>query len=218
MIGTSTPPCQDLAENVDKLAHGRAPAPDQATGEAVTALLDQWAAGDPQAFDALVPLVYRPLRELAAHYLRFERGNHTLQPTALVHEAYLRLTGVRHIPFRNRAHFYGAAARVMRRILVDYARERRALKRGGPEPDRVPLHDALGVAVDARFDLVELDEALSALERIAPDRARVVELRYFAGLSIEETARCLDVSPATVKRSWEFSRAWLYRRLEGADQ
>jgi RNA polymerase sigma-70 factor, ECF subfamily len=216
MMGTSTR--QDLAENEDELAHGPAPAPVPAAGEEVTALLDQWAAGDAQAFDALVPLVYRQLRELAAHYLRLERGNHTLQPTALVHEAYLRLTGVRHIPFRNRAHFYGAAAQVMRRILVDYARERRALKRGGPEPNRVPLDEALAIAVEDRFDLVELDEALSALERVAPDRARVVELRYFAGLSIEETAHCLDVSPATVKRSWEFSRAWLYRRLEGGDQ
>jgi RNA polymerase sigma-70 factor, ECF subfamily len=165
-----------------------------------------------------MPLVYRQLRELAAHYLRHERGNHTLQPTALVHEAYLRLAGTRRMPFRNRTHFYGAAARVMRRILVDHARERRALKRGGPEPDRVPFDDALAVAADERFDLIALDEALSALERIAPDRARVVELRYFGGLSIDETAQFLDVSPATVKRFWEFARAWLYQRLEGVER
>jgi RNA polymerase sigma factor (TIGR02999 family) len=165
-----------------------------------------------------MPVVYRQLRELAAHYLRQERGDHTLQPTALVHEAYLRLAGVRRMAFRSRAHFYGAAAQAMRRILVDHARERRALKRGGPEPNRVPFEEALAVTAEDRFDLVALDEALSALERLAPDRARVVELRYFAGLSIEETADCLGVSPATVKRYWEFARAWLYRRLEGGSE
>jgi RNA polymerase sigma factor (TIGR02999 family) len=216
MIDTSSAVSHYLAEKGDELAQGAEWAPGPAAGEAVTALLDQWADGDPRAFDALIPLVYRQLRDLAAHYLRQERGNHTLQPTALVHEAYLRLAGIRRLPFRNRSHFYGAAAQVMRRILVDYARERRALKRGGPEPDRVPLDVALDVAADDRFDHVALDEALSALERIAPDRARVVELRYFGGLSIAETAHCLDVSPATVKRYWEFSRAWLFRRLESA--
>jgi RNA polymerase sigma factor (TIGR02999 family) len=218
MITTSNDRSHHLAEKEDELAHRPVSVGNPSVAEAVTALLGQWGAGDAEAFDALMPLVYRQLRDLAAHYLRQERGNHTLQPTALVHEAYLRLAGIRRMPFRNRAHFYGAAAQVMRRILVDYARERRALKRGGPEPNRVPFDEALGVAADERFDLIALDDALSALERIAPDRARVVELRYFAGLSIQETASCLDVSPATVKRFWEFSRAWLYRRLEGTGQ
>jgi RNA polymerase sigma-70 factor (ECF subfamily) len=179
----------------------------------ITVLLQQWAEGDQAAFEALVPEVYAELRRLAEHYLRLERPDHTLQPTALVHEAYLRLAGLSEMRLHNRAHFYGAAANVMRRVLVDYARHRKAIKRGGADCERVPLEAALDVAVDARVDLLALDAALSALERIAPEPARVVELRYFGGLSVEETAAFLGVSPATIKRHWAFARAWLCRQL-----
>jgi RNA polymerase sigma factor (TIGR02999 family) len=179
----------------------------------ITALLARWAGGDEDAFQSLVPVVYQQLRRLAEHYLRQEAPDHTLQPTALVHEAYLRLAGIRDMELKNRSHFYGAAAQVMRRVLVDYARQRRALKRGGPALQRVPFDDAINTPIGGGVDLVALDEALSALDAIAPLRARVVELRYFGGLSVEETAEYLGISPATVKRHWAFARAWLFNRL-----
>jgi len=179
----------------------------------ITGLLSRWAEGDAEAFGALMPVVYDELRQLAAYYLSKERSDHTLQPTALVHEAYLRLAGIRDMELRNRAHFYGAAAQVMRRVLVDHARQRRALKRGGPSCPVVPFDEAIDTPIEAGVDFLALDEALAALEQIAPDRARVVELRYFGGLSVEETAEYLDVAPATVKRHWAFARAWLFRRL-----
>jgi len=179
----------------------------------ITRLLARWAEGDAQAFEALMPVVYEELRKLADHYLRHERPDHTLQPTALLHEAYLRLSGVRDMELHNRAHFYGAAAQVMRRVLVDYSRQRRALKRGGPAVAMVPLEEALDTPIDGTVDHVALDEALDALELFAPGRARVVELRYFGGLSVEETADYLGVAPATVKRHWAFARAWLFKRL-----
>jgi RNA polymerase sigma factor (TIGR02999 family) len=181
----------------------------------ITRLLARWADGDGKAFEALMPVVYAELRRLAHHYLRQERPGHTLQPTALVHEAYLRLAGVRDLRFRSRAHFYGAAAQAMRRVLVDYARQRRRIKRGGPALEIVGLDEALDTPIGAQVDFVALDEALVALERIAPVRARVVELRYFGGLSVEDTAEYLGVAPATVKRHWAFARAWLFRRLSG---
>jgi RNA polymerase sigma factor (TIGR02999 family) len=179
----------------------------------ITMLLDRWAHGDQSAFAALMPIVYQELHDLARHYLGQERGDHTLQPTALVHEAYLRLHGVREMQLRSRAHFYGAAATVMRRVLVDHARQRRAIKRGGPAHAVVPFDEALDGTVDLRLDLVALDQALDALERAAPDKARVVELRYFGGLSVDETAECMAVSPATIHRHWAYARAWLYRWL-----
>ena len=179
----------------------------------ITRLLSRWADGDAKAFEALMPIVYQELRQLAGHYLRQERPDHTLQPTALVHEAYLRLSGIREMKLHSRAHFFGAAAQVMRRVLVDYARERRALKRGGPSPQMVSLDEAMDSPIDGGVDIVSLDEALDALQEIAPQRARVVELRYFGGLSIDETADYLGVAPATVKRDWAFARAWLFRRL-----
>jgi RNA polymerase sigma factor (TIGR02999 family) len=182
-------------------------------GSDITHLLDRWASGDPNAFKALIPIVYDELRRLAEHYLRQERHNHTLQPTALVHEAYLRLAGIRDLQLNSRAHFYGAAAQIMRRVLVDHARQRQALKRGGPTPDVVPFDDALDAPVDVHLDLIALDEALQALERRAPEKARVVELRYFGGLSVDETAEYLNVAPATVHRRWAYAKAWLYRRL-----
>jgi RNA polymerase sigma factor (TIGR02999 family) len=179
----------------------------------VTLLLERWARGDSEAFRALMPLVYEELRRLAGAYLSDERPSHTLQPTALVHEAYLRLSGIRELRLNNRSHFYGAAAQVMRRVLVDHARQRQALKRGGPTAPLVPLDEAIDSPIDMEIDFVDLDKALEALERIAPDKARVVELRFFGGLSVEETAEYLSIAPATVKRHWAFARAWLFQRL-----
>ena len=181
----------------------------------VTRLLDQWNAGDAEALKALVVEVYAELRRIAGGLLRDERVGHTLQPTALVHEAYMRLTGVREMRIENRRHFYGAAATAMRRILVDHARQRRAEKRGGPDIQRIPLDEAINTPIDVRLDFERLDEALEAFAAFAPEKAKVVELRYFVGLSIEETAEVLEVSPATVKRQWVFARAWLLHRLSG---
>ena len=181
----------------------------------LTRLLDQWNAGDAEALKTLVAEVYAELHRIAGGLLRDERIDHTLQPTALVHEAYMRLTGVREMRIENRRHFYGAAATAMRRILVEHARNRHAQKRGGPDIHRVSLDEAIDTPIDVRLDFERLDEALDALAVFAPDRAKVVELRYFAGLSIEDTAEILEVSPATVKRRWAFARAWLFRALDG---
>jgi RNA polymerase sigma factor (TIGR02999 family) len=181
----------------------------------VTTLLDRWNSGDEDALKELIGVVHGELRILAAAQLRRERSDHTLQPTALVHEAYLRLAGLREMPVTSRRHFYGIAAEAMRRILVDYARQRAAEKRGGSDVVHVPLETALNVPLDVRMDFVRLDEALGSLHALAPEKARVVELRYFGGLSIEETAEAMELSPATVKRHWTFARAWLYRALGG---
>ena len=179
----------------------------------VTALLDRWNAGDPEALKALIGVVHGELRRLAGSLLRHERPNHTLQPTELVHEVYLRMSGLRSMPLHGRRHFYGAAAESMRRILVDHARQRSAEKRGGPDAERVPLDLALHRPIDLRIDFVRVDEAITALAAVAPEKAKVVELRYFGGLSIQDTADVLDIAPATVKRHWTFARAWLYRAL-----
>jgi len=168
----------------------------------------------PPGADELAPLVYDELRRLAAAYMRRERPGQTLQATALVHEVYLRLAGAG-TPWTDQRHFVGIAARSMRQILVERARARGAQKRWGGI-DRVSLSDALAVAADPEGMLPALDEALSRLERIDPEQARIVELRYFAGLSIEETADALGMSPATMKRRWALARAWLYRDLSGS--
>jgi RNA polymerase sigma factor (TIGR02999 family) len=181
----------------------------------ITQLLERWSHGEVDSFDALVPIVYDELRKLADHYLRNERAEHTLQPTALVHEAYLRLRGVRDMQLVNRAHFYGAAAQVMRRVLVDHARRRGAGKRGGGDA-AAAITANLEAPVDPGLDLLALSEALDQLQAIAPEKAKVVELRYFGGLSVEETAAYLDLAPSTVKRYFAFARAWLYRALAGA--
>jgi len=181
----------------------------------VTRLLEQWNAGDGEALNALVAEVYAELRRIAGGLLQGERSDHTLQPTALVHEAYVRLTGIREMRIENRRHFYGAAATAMRRVLVEHARHRNAEKRGGGEAIRVPLDEAINAGIDMRADFERLDDALGALEKLVPAKARVVELRYFVGLSIEETADVLEVSPATVKRDWAFARAWLLREFDG---
>jgi RNA polymerase sigma factor (TIGR02999 family) len=179
----------------------------------VTLLLERWNRGDARAYDELLALLYGELRGLAARLLRGERPDHTLQPTALVHEAYMRLVGLKNLTIESRRHFYGAAAGTMRRVLVDHARQRKAHKRGGPDAVRVEVEDLDALAGPTGLDVEALDEALTALGQAAPEQARVVDLRYFAGLSIEETAEVLDVSPATVKRHWAFARAWLYRAL-----
>ena len=181
----------------------------------ITGLLQRWRDGDPRALDELTPLVYDELHQLAAPYMRRERPDHTLQPTALVHEAFVRLTALRKANFENRAHFYGAAAHIMRRILVDHARRRGTAKRGKGDAT-VRLDDALALGIDTRLDLVSLDDALKQLTTIAERPARVVELRFFGGLTVEETAAVLDIAPATVKRHWAFARAWLHRELNVA--
>jgi RNA polymerase sigma-70 factor (ECF subfamily) len=182
----------------------------------ITRLLARWKEGDARALEELTPIVYQELRQLAGQYMRRESSDHTLQPTALVHEAYVRLTGIREARFQNRAHFYGAAATIMRRVLVDHARERDAAKRGAGAT-LASLDEAAEHGVDLRFDLIYLSDALDRLAALAPKPARVVELRYFGGLSVEETAEVLDVAPITVKRHWAFARAWLHRTLTAAD-
>ena len=182
----------------------------------VTELLNRWSGGDSEAFNSLMPMVYDELHKLAAHYLRQERRDHTLQPTALVNEAYLRLSGLREMRLHNRTHFYGASAEVMRRVLVDHARRRNAIKRGGGEVPVSPRVD-LETSLDLRLDFVALDRALERLARFAPEKARVVEVRYFGGLSVDEAAAFLHLSPATVKRHWRFARAWLATQLAGTE-
>jgi len=178
----------------------------------ITQLLIAWNEGDQRARDELTPLIYDELRRLARGYLRRERPGHTLQPTALVHEAFLRLIDQSQVNWQNRAHFFGAAARLMRQILINHAEARRAAKRGG-EAERVSLDDVDHSAVGREIDLVALNEALTNLERIDPLQGRIVELRYFSGLTVEEVAEVMGVSPATVKREWSTARAWLRREL-----
>jgi RNA polymerase sigma factor (TIGR02999 family) len=177
----------------------------------VTRLLREWANGTQSALDALTPLVYAELRRLAGGYLRNETPGHTLQPTALVHEAFLRLVG--HAPdCQNRSQFYGVAAHLMRQILVDHARTRQAVKRGGHFV-HVSLEEELVLSHERDSDLVALDEALDGLAAVDPRKARVVELRFFGGLSVEESAEALNVSEVTVRRDWQFAKTWLLREL-----
>jgi RNA polymerase sigma factor (TIGR02999 family) len=179
----------------------------------VTALLDRARRGHEDALAELLPLVYQELRRVAASYLRRERPGQTLQATALVHEAYLRLLREQHVSWENRAHFCAIAANSMRQILVERARARNAAKRGG-HFHRITLDDTIAGAEAAGVDVEALDEALARLAAIDPQQARLVELRYFGGLTIEETAGVLDVSPATVKRSWTVAKAWLRKELD----
>lgn len=182
--------------------------------EGVTQLLMDWSKGDAAALERLTPLVYGELKRLAARYLRRERSDHTLQSTALVHEAYLRLIDQRSVAWQNRAHFFGVAAQLIRRILVDHARSKHAAKRGS-NAVKLSLEDIVETARQRPLDLVALDDALGTLAEIDPQQGRIVELRFFAGLSIEETAEVLHISPATVKRDWTAAKAWLYRELSG---
>lgn len=178
----------------------------------VTQLLREWSGGRQEARDELLGLVYEPLRAIASRHLHREREGHTLQPTALVNELYLKLVGQRSVAWNDRAHFFAVAAQVMRRILVDHARRKKSDKRGG---DMIPvtIGAALDLAATESFDVVALDVALENLEKIFPQQARVVELRFYAGLTIDETAHVLAVSPATISREWTMARAWLRREL-----
>ena len=178
----------------------------------ITQLLSAWSEGDKAALDALIPIVYDELRRQAARYLRRERPGHTLQTTALINEAYLRLIDQRAMRWQNRAQFFGIAAQLMRRILVDHARARHRAKRGGSDI-RVSLTDATSVTKEPDLDLVELDEALNKLAEIDPQQSKIVELRFFSGLSVQETAAALNISPATVKRDWSVAKAWLHREI-----
>jgi len=180
----------------------------------VTQLLRAWSNGDPEALEKLVPLVYEQLHQLAQHYMARERPGHLLQTTALVNEAYLRLLDAGQVSWQNRAHFFAISAQLMRRILVEFARSRQRQKRGaGIVP--MPLDDALVVSPEPSADLVALDDALKALATIDPRQGQVVELRFFGGLSVEETAEVLKVSPETVIRDWKLSKAWLLRAMNG---
>jgi RNA polymerase sigma factor (TIGR02999 family) len=186
------------------------------SAQEITQLLVAWNNGDKAALEQLTPLVQVELRRLAKRYMAGERQGHILQTTALVNEAFLRLIDWRNVEWRNRAHFFGLAAQIMRRILVDYARARRREKRGG-DALHVSLSEAANVAQEQRADLEALDDALKTLEKLDPRQARVVELRFFAGLSLEETAEVLKVSLSTVRRDWSLAEAWLFRELSRKD-
>ena len=188
---------------------------DPAASGDVTGLLRVWSDGDELAFERLIPLVYDELHRMALRYLTGERASVSLQPTALVNEVCLRLLGWGPSRWQNRGHFFGVSAQMMRRVLVDIARRRTAERRGGAGTVRVPLDDVDVPAGEAHPDLVAIDEALEQLAREDPRKARVVELRFFGGLSVEETAETLGVSPRTVHNDWAFARAWLYRALKG---
>jgi RNA polymerase sigma-70 factor (ECF subfamily) len=179
----------------------------------LTTLLDDWNKGDPAALEKLTPLIYDELRRIAHRYAHRERNGHTLQTTALVNEAYLRLAGDRKPDWQNRSHFFAVTAQVMRHILIDYARRRRYLKHGG-DAQQVPLAEVASMADDRAAELVALDEALEELARLDPRKTRVVELRYFGGLSLAETAEALGISLMTVRRDWRAAKAWLFRRLK----
>ena len=182
----------------------------------VSKLLVNWRQGDEGAREALIPLVYDELRRLARRHLRRERPDHTLQSAALVHEAYLRLVRQDQPQWQNRAHFFGVAAQLMRHILVDHARNRAAAKRGAGA-QRLTLNTEIALPQERGLDLVSLDEALNELAALDPQQSRVVELRFFGGLSIEETSVVLGISPATVKREWATARAWLRREMKRKD-
>lgn len=183
----------------------------------ITQLLKEWTQGDQTALDKLIPIVYDELRRQAANYLRHERPGQSLQTTALVHEAYMRLVDQTAVEWQNRNHFFAIAAHLMRRILVDHARQHQAAKRGGPELKVLPL-DGVEVAFDQEIDLVALDEALTRLAIFDEQQSRIVELRYFSGLSVEETAEVLGVSSRTVKRDWRAAKAWLKCELARGNQ
>ena len=178
----------------------------------VSALLSKWRAGDQQALKALIPLVYQELRRIAQRHLQQERPDHTLQSTALVHEAYLRLVGMNPPQWENRTHFFAIAAQLMRQILVDYARRHKAVKRGGTVCT-LSLEDAAVTPRQTEVDIVALDDALQALAQIDPRQSRIVELRFFGGLSLEEISKALEIGSATVQRDWTAARAWLHREM-----
>jgi len=182
--------------------------------ESVTQLLVKWGEGDASSLEKLMPLVYEELRRLANNYLRRERQNHTLQPTALVNEAYLKLVDQKNAHWQNRAQFYGVAAQLMRRILVDHARQHHAEKRGGSKQQRLSITSAQTIAQAPEVDVLAVHEALEELKQFDPQQERIVELRFFGGFSIDETAKVLGLGHATVERDWKMARAWLRQKLE----
>jgi RNA polymerase sigma factor (TIGR02999 family) len=184
------------------------------SAEEITQLLAAWGSGDREALDKLMPFVEGELRRMARHYMRNERPDHTLQTTALINEAYLRLAEQKQVHWQNRSHFYGIAAQLMRRILLDHARGQRRVKRGGGEY-KVSLSDVAVMDKSTSAHLIALDEALKRLAQIDERKSQVVELRYFGGLSVEETAEALDISAVTVMRDWSMAKAWLRRELTG---
>jgi RNA polymerase sigma factor (TIGR02999 family) len=187
------------------------------SSQEITQLLLAWSDGDQAALEKLTPLVYAELRRLARGYMFGERPGHTLQTTALINEAYLRLIDWKNVRWQGRAHFFGVAAQVMRRILVDFARARHYAKRGGTA-QQVSLDEAITIHEDRSAELIALDEALKSLAEIDPRKSQIVELRFFGGLSAKETAEALKVSLRTVEREWNSARAWLYRELRGKDE
>jgi RNA polymerase sigma factor (TIGR02999 family) len=182
----------------------------------VTGLLKAWSAGDQAALDRLVPLVYAELHRMARRQMRNERPGNTLQTTALVNQAYLRLVDAKNAVWNDRTHFFAVSAQVMRRILVDAARSRASAKRGGPAP-RLNLDEDLDMSPQRAHELIDLDDSLQALQQMDPRKARVIELRFFGGLSVEETASVLKISPQSVMRDWKLAKAWLQREM-GAQQ
>ncbi len=184
----------------------------QADADNVNRLLVEWSGGDSRALEELLPLIYNELRHLAHNFLYRERRGHTLQTTALVHEAYLKLIDQKDTRWQNRAHFFAIAAQAMRRILIDSARRHTAEKRGGPQ-EKISLDEALNISLEPDRTLLALDEALNRLQEIDPQQSRIVELRYFGGLTIEEIAEVTKISSATVKREWTMARAWLHQQL-----
>jgi RNA polymerase sigma factor (TIGR02999 family) len=183
------------------------------TQKPITQLLSEIKNGDENALNELLPFVYEELRRLAGSYLRNERDNHTLQPTALVHEAYLRLIGQKNIEWQSRAHFFGVLARLMREILIEYARGRNRQKRGGEYKTQIALDDAVSFANQKQLDVLAVDDALSRLEALDKRQARIVEMKFFGGLTIEEIGEVLSISPATVKREWSSAKLLLYKML-----
>lgn len=207
---------ENFKSRLDKLPFGftiGAALSEEDASAQVTVLLCAISRGDAEAASRLVPLVYRELRRLAASYMRRERPDHTLQPTALVHEAYLKLVEQRAVNWQNRAHFFGVAAQLMRRILIDHARGHLRQKRGG-EIQKVSLDEALAFSDQQAEEVLALDESLQRLARLDPRQARVVEMRFFAGLNVEEVAEVLQLSPKTIKRDWSVAKAWLYADLK----
>lgn len=184
------------------------------TEKPITQILHELRNGERDSLDELLPLVYDELRRLANSYLNRERSNHTLQPTALVHEAYLRLIGQNKIEWQNRAHFFGVLSRLMREILIEYARMRSREKRGGEFKTQIALDDAVSFTNRNQLDVVAVDDALLKLERLDQRQARVVEMKFFGGMTVEEIGEVLDISPATVKREWSSAKLFLYKLLE----
>ena len=187
--------------------------PDAEEKPEISRVLQEWSSGQPEASDKLMTLVYDELRRQAVRYLRRERHGHTLQPTALIHETYLKLLNQRDVDWQNRAHFFGVAAQAMKRILIDHAKARHREKRGGAA-ENLPLDEArFVISSEKSVDLIALDEALTRLGSFDPRQANIVDLKYFAGLSIEDIAETLNISPATVKREWNSAKAWLFHEI-----